>query len=340
MLGLLYNFAFDSDRKSFYVILKELNHLKKKNFYLKSYFVNLMYKKSSGHIDAYVDERVYYKIIKNYYRSDGIHPILTDKISFQQHMKGHKIEGTNLKAILKGGKLFVNEEVYSGAEEVKSKLMALINSTGSLFIKPTDGIGGYGILKLNKGSQISFEGLSMDKDYVIEETLTQAEELDQINPYCINTLRVITVRLDGKIVVPNCFLRLGRGKAPVDNASQGGIFITYDIDENKLGSTGYQLFKNGAKSFSKHPTTKFVFKDAPLPFNNEVKDLVVKAAESFKNINVIGWDVGFTPNGPVIIEGNDNPHIVGMQITSHGLLNNSVYSEIFKEYIHAPLTIN
>ena len=333
MLMLLYNFTFDSDRKSFYVILKELNHLRKKNFYLKSYFINLMYKKSSGHIDAYVDERAYYKIIRNYYRPNGKHTILSDKITFQQHMKDNKIAGANFLAVLKEGQLLIDDEIYSDEERIKFELEELLNICGSIFIKPTDGIGGRGILKVNKGEQISLEDLSMDKDYIIEQTLVQAEELNQINPFCINTLRVITVRLGGEVVVPNCFLRVGIGEAYVDNASLGGIFVTYDIDKNKLGSAAYQLFKNGGKSFAKHPTSNFIFKDAPLPFNDEVRSLVVNAAKSFENIDLIGWDVALTQDGPVIIEGNDNPHIVGMQITSHGLLNSKVYKEVFKEYI-------
>lgn len=333
MLMLLYNFTFDTDRKSFHVIIKELNHLRKRNFYLKSYFINLMYKKSSGNADAYVDERVYYKIIRNYYRPNGKHLILSDKITFQQHMKENKIAGANFMAVLKNAQLIVDGETYSDEECIKYELEKLLNRCGSLFIKPTDGIGGKGILKVNKGERISLEDLSIDKDYIIEQTLVQAEELNQINPFCINTLRVVTVRLGGKIVIPNCFLRIGRGEAYVDNASLGGVFVTYDIDENKLGSTAYQLFKNGAKSFAKHPVSNFIFKGASLPFNDEVRSLVTNAAESFEDIDLIGWDVGLTQDGPVIIEGNDNPHIVGMQITSQGLLNNNIYKEIFKEYM-------
>lgn len=333
MLMLLYNFTFDTDRKSFHVIIKELNHLRKRNFYLKSYFINLMYKKSSGNADAYVDERVYYKIIRNYYRPNGKHLILSDKITFQQHMKENKIAGANFMAVLKNAQLIVDGETYSDEECIKYELEKLLDRCGSLFIKPTDGIGGKGILKVNKGERISLEDLSIDKDYIIEQTLVQAEELNQINPFCINTLRVVTVRLGGKIVIPNCFLRIGRGEAYVDNASLGGVFVTYDIDENKLGSTAYQLFKNGAKSFSRHPVSNFIFKGASLPFNDEVRSLVTNAAESFEDIDLIGWDVALTQDGPVIIEGNDNPHIVGMQITSQGLLNNNIYKEIFKEYM-------
>lgn len=333
MLMLLYNFTFDSDRKSFYVMLKELNQLRKKKFYWKSYFTNLMYKKTSGNIEDYVDERVYYKIIRNYYRPNGKHPVLSDKITFQKHMKENKIAGANFLAVLKKGELLIDSEVYSGEEQIKHELEELLNRCGSLFIKPTGGIGGRGILKLNKGERISLENLSMDKDYIIEQTLVQAEELNQINPFCINTLRVVTVRLGGKIVVPNCFLRVGIREAYVDNASLGGIFVTYDIDKNKLGPAAYQLFKNGAKSFPKHPVSNYVFKDASLPFSDEVRSLVTSAAASFKDVDLIGWDVALTQSGPVIIEGNDNPHIVGMQITSHGLLNNHVYKEIFKAYI-------
>src|SRR5699024_1877295 len=68
-------------------IIKDLSHLKKKRFSTKSYFTNLMYKKSAGNIDDYVDHEIYLKIAKDYYRPNGKNFLLEDKIVFQEHLK-------------------------------------------------------------------------------------------------------------------------------------------------------------------------------------------------------------------------------------------------------------
>ena len=253
MLSILYNFTVDSDRKNLYTIYKDLSHLKKKRFAKKSYFTNLMYKKSAGNIDDYVDKKTYDRIKYNYYRVDKKHPILEEKIIFQKHLQKHNIPGTVLLAELIYGKLVINEKEYIDEEEIIIKLMELVGLHNSIFIKPTDGQGGAGALKVNKGDRISMKNFSDSKKYIVEKTLIQHEELNKIFPHSMNTLRVITFRIDDKIVIPNCIFRMGTGSSYVDNASSGGIFVTYDIASNKLGDTSYQFFKNGAKSYKKHP---------------------------------------------------------------------------------------
>lgn len=334
MLSHLYNFALDSDRKNAYSMYKDISSLRKRNFSTKSYFTNLMYKKTAGNINHYVDDKVYLKIAKDYYRPHGKNTILEDKIVFQEHLKENNIPGTNLLAKLKKGKLIIENNNYLDAITIESKIKDLTNTYQSIFIKPTDTSGGSGILKVNNGDAFDLTNLSMSKDYIIEQTLVQHEALDKINPYSINTLRVVTFKIGEEVVIPNCMFRMGIGAAYLDNASAGGIFITYDIHSNKIGSTAYQLFRNGAKSYTKHPTSNFVFKNASLPYCEEVKALVTKAAKSYDQIDSIGWDIAFTKDGPVIVEGNDSPHIVMMQVSSHGLLNSTIYKEVFKEYLN------
>ena len=44
-----------------------------------------------------------------------------------------------------------------------------------------------------------------------------------------------------------------------------------------------------------------------------------------KDIHSIGWDIAFTENGPIFIEGNDNWEITGIQATNGGM------KELFQE---------
>jgi hypothetical protein len=44
---------------------------------------------------------------------------------------------------------------------------------------------------------------------------------------------------------------------------------------------------------------------------------------------LIGWDIAITPDGPVFIEGNDNPEISGLQTVNGGL--KGVLKKILKQ---------
>src|SRR5690625_2973156 len=106
--SILYNFVIDSDRKNFYSIYKDLSYLRKKHFSTKSYFTNLMYKKTAGELDHYVDDKIYDRIKYNYYRLDKKHPVLEEKIIFQEHLQKHSIPGTKLLAKFLKGTLVID----------------------------------------------------------------------------------------------------------------------------------------------------------------------------------------------------------------------------------------
>lgn len=125
---------------------------------------------------------------------------------------------------------------------------------------------------------------------------------------------------------------MGVNESHNDNASTGGIFVNYDIEKNKLGEVASKFIGSGGTSFYSHPKTHYIFKDQPLPYPDKVFSLVTKAARVFPDRYIIGWDVAYTPEGPVIIEGNTNPCPVGMQISLRGLRNNKIYDDIYREF--------
>ncbi len=164
---------------------------------------------------------------------------------------------------------------------------------------------------------------------LLQEVVTQHEDVNRINPYCINTIRIITLRSDtGKIHVFAASIRLGTVKDSfVDNRAVGGAAV--GIDENgRLKKYGFQHAKYGTK-ISKHPVTGLVFEGYQLPYWNEVVDLVTKAHKAIINVQSIGWDVALTPDGPVLIEGNDNWEIANPQ-DAHGGLKKRWY-ELLKQ---------
>ena len=53
-----------------------------------------------------------------------------------------------------------------------------------------------------------------------------------------------------------------------------------------------------------HPKTMTEFAHFQLPEWSAVRELVTQAASSFRPLKTVGWDVGITTTGPILVEGN------------------------------------
>jgi hypothetical protein len=83
-------------------------------------------------------------------------------------------------------------------------------------------------------------------------------------------------------------------------------------------------YANTNKNFSrltnmeKHPQTNTVFKDYQLPCYKESIEMVKSLHQLFQNFFMIGWDIGITPEGPIVIEGNNITNLHPYQVLYGG----------------------
>jgi hypothetical protein len=104
----------------------------------------------------------------------------------------------------------------------------------------------------------------------------------------------------------------------VDNLAAGGVTVGIDLKTGQLSEFGI-CKKGGAKRTPSHPDSQIRFADVQIPFVQEAVNLAEKLHEKLSSIRVIGWDIAITANGPVFIEGNDNPEISGLQTVNGGV---------------------
>lgn len=327
----LFNLILDNDRKSFIHMIKDLYKLKNKGYI--HYFTNLMYKKNAGDINNYLSRSELLAIINNLYRINGKHPVLQNKSLFKEFMEVNNIPIAKPFGKIEKGKLFIFESDEQFLLTNYNSLFQILKEkiSNNVFIKQVDGEGGKSVFKFYINKENSFK-IDLNYNYTIEYEIKQHKYLSEINPYCVNTLRVISVNYNGKISIPDAFFRMGTGKSYVDNGSSGGIFTQYNIYTNELDKVAYKLIESGGYSYYKHPTTGFVFAGKKLPYPEKVINLIKETASLFPELKVVGWDVVYTEEGPIILEGNDNSHIGMMQISVKGLLSNEIYREVFKPY--------
>ena len=89
----------------------------------------------------------------------------------------------------------------------------------------------------------------------------------------------------------------------MDNFHQGGMGVLIDMDRGCLVGNGFD------KKVNESPTsvTGVVFDGYPIPYWDEVKEMVCEAALVNQGVNLIGWDVALSVDGPLIIEANRGP---------------------------------
>jgi hypothetical protein len=107
----------------------------------------------------------------------------------------------------------------------------------------------------------------------------------------------------------NAVLRLASDPAAqVDNMKAGGLLAPIDLATGRLGigCKGY-----GGDDYAVHPVTGAPIAGFVLPHWDEAKALAVRAHRAaFDDYALIGWDVGLTDRGPILVEGNSKPGVL------------------------------
>lgn len=238
--------------------------------------------------------------------------ILRDKITFSAYFGTLLGEKYVVKSV---GKIFSDGKVFNLGKNSYTTLSELLKQHDRLFLKKMNGECGEGCYLIDSETALDeFEKTAAGSEYLIQDVLLQHDAINEINASCINTVRIITIAKSGEPKVFAHYMRFGGGDAINDNRATGGMGVAIS-DDGKLQKVGV-----GHHAVSEiHPKSKAVYYGREIPFWNEVKELVVNAHRLIPEIPTIGWDVAITPDGPVLIEGNDNWEISGAQDTTGGL---------------------
>ena len=208
-------------------------------------------------------------------------------------------------------------------EEAATVSDILFSRGGIYFCKPLDGQCGGGVFRLDTTAETDRDSVRdrLSKgDYLVQTCVIQHPVMDRIYDKAVNTLRILTIldKETGKAVSVAGEVRFGAHGSVVDNLAAGGVAVGIDLKTGQLSEYGI-CKKGGAKRTPCHPDSQIRFAPVQIPFVQEAIDQAEKLHEKLSSIRVIGWDIAITSNGPVFIEGNDNPEISGLQTVNGGL---------------------
>lgn len=188
------------------------------------------------------------------------------------------------------------------------ELSAFLEKHPQMIVKPRDGACGRGVEKLcifDFASNDAFkEACLKNEQPLLEEIIIQHSKMNEMFPKSVNTVRMVTITKNEKVNVVFCSIRIGAGDTIVDNLNSGGMAAL--VDDKSGVITTYAADKNGV-TYEKHPDTNTIIKGFEIPYFKEGRELVEKAALRVSEIGYVGWDLAFTENGPLLIEGNHFP---------------------------------
>lgn len=256
----------------------------------------------------YIPEDIFYVFIEPRLNRKDLYHAYVDKNNYDKLFPG----AITPKTILRN----INGRYYDGNYEgIESDKVCdyLEKHRGVYITKPSiDSSGGKNVLKLHIDSlKIVMDGKNVrirdiekfiPRDYLIQEFLQQHAFLNTIYPHSVNTMRVITLRINNTIHTLKAIVKFGAGCHYVDyNVHCGGVNCGLD-DEGKLGKFAVDKY---FRTYPRHPDTDYIFENTCIPHFPSVLAFAKNLHRYLLYFDMVSWDIAIDKNGcPVLIELN------------------------------------
>ncbi|MFC0308022.1 sugar-transfer associated ATP-grasp domain-containing protein, partial [Rhizorhabdus histidinilytica] len=205
-----------------------------------------------------------------------------------------------------------------------------------LIAKPVRGEGGEGLHMLGPvadGAALRARLRGLKQDMLVQPLITVHPALADIALGALPTVRIVTMIDEAGTpeVVSATFRCASDPRARVDNMKAGGLIVPVALADGALGRA---CFGYGGQDHDIHPATGAPIAGRTLPDWDAATALVVDAhARAFADYVLIGWDVAFTPQGPLLIEGNGKPGVLMPQRAARRGLGEGRYGALLAHHL-------
>lgn len=252
--------------------------------YFRGDYINLTKKEK----DTFVTAKSFYRVIKSLNNSEYI-GVFENKLLFNKYFKDYIKRD------------FINLKICS-----KNEFEDFLNKHLVVFAKNPLGEGGHGISKILvsniKNKDEFYNELIKNKQYLLEEEIIQSQELNEINPNCVNSFRIVTLVHKGKSYILGNALRVNQDKSNVIGCTND-LYFSFSED----GQINSKVIDDYGNVYKEHPLTGKIFSEVKIDGVKEAFDMCKKAALEIPEVRYVGWDIAFSNKGPVIVEGNEYP---------------------------------
>jgi hypothetical protein len=236
---------------------------------------------------------------------------MRDKLSFELLMRsfyGNEDVYCRSYGVFADGKLYRTTEA-GGRKEISAKELLSDFADSRIVFKNTFGCGGADVIVADiRGEHICHDGKETPFEvflssirrpnsiWLIQNYIKQHPFMMSLNESSVNTIRVITFNTGSRIETAKVVMRIGKPGNLVDNSGSGGYY-TGVTDEGIIHDHMFNYFE---KMRYDNP-----HKGEKVPFFKEALELAVATHKLIPQLFTIGWDMVITPDGPMILEGND-----------------------------------
>ncbi len=270
-------------------------------------------------LKRYIPESVYYTDIDTFFTIPRRCEELDDKNLYDLYFPDVKMPATIVRKT-NGVLLDADYNIID-----VQRALQLCKERGSVISKEArNSAGGFGLrfFDFPSCSDEEFTRWLLTNDEInIQEVIHQHESFDQIHDKSINSVRIMSLLLDGQVHILSAVMRMGIDGARVDNASSGG-WACGIREDGRLRELPYD--KTGAR-FRSHPQ-RAVFKDHQLVGFDKCCDVIrANAGKLCSASRLVSWDFAVDAQGePVLIEVN----LTFGGVTIHQMCNGPILGDL------------
>ena len=276
-------------------------------------------------------------------------PFVRDKVLYGAMMTNLGFRMPETQAVVSTDRAFGNLPHLSDVQGIEAFLLE--QARYPLFVKPGEGSGSVGSaliveldrtareLVLSNGSRIDLRQFAEEvlddygEGFIFQSAVEQHADMTKVAGRAIGSIRVVTVYDGEKPSVLYTLWKVPSPKAMSDNYWQSGSMLA-EID--KANGQVVQCRRGDGpaqEAIEAHPASGAAFADVQIPFWEEICDIALRGHEVLPQFGVFGWDIAVTPEGPLIIECNANPHHMLYQLATGRAIQNPEFMPVFERVI-------
>lgn len=267
-----------------------------------------------------------------------------DKVLYTQLLRSMGLPATETQAVAHSARNFGDIPALRNPQDVSAFLLA--RAKFPIFGKPVEGSGSVGsilimgldtksgLLQLGNGREMDLDAFSQEvindypEGFLLQSAIDQHDTLKAVTGAAVGTLRVVTTRDAAGIKPLYTIWKIPSPHAMSDNYWQAGSMIA-EIDPDGQVLHCARGAGPGYERIDAHPVSGIAFTGLQIPHWDALHNLAVDAHGVFPEFGIIGWDIGMSATGPVIIEANDNPFHALYQLAANRGVRNSDFMPRF-----------
>lgn len=233
--------------------------------------------------------------------------------TFQEFAVHRKLNGSDVRQIFHNKINFLNKfsdfisRDWITEDSSNDEIMRFLAGKTRVVLKGATGDSGKQVRVLDMDETMTPQKLlriMKENNYnLAEECIFNHRDIAALNESSLNTVRIVSMHLNGVTDFLYAGIRVGAKGAKLDNLSQGGAVANIDINTGKISSEFYHNKSAYHGDISDKKESKVGYQ---IPFWDELKEFVIKASFVVDDVCLVAWDVCITETGLQFIEGNES----------------------------------